>query len=138
MKYDFTSIIDRKGKDAIAVDAPGKIKNGSFFAEADIQDGFDLIPMWVADMNFPTVPSIPAAIIERAKHPTYGYFFPRKEYFEAIINCLDKLLNPNSTNLRYYSVAEAFVSRQSHWGGKPINQQANAGLRNSSPFPISA
>lgn len=86
MKYDFTSIMDRKGKDATAVDAPGKIKNGSFFAEADIQDGFDIIPMWVADMNFPTVPSIPTAIIERAKHPAYGYFLPRKEYFEAIIN----------------------------------------------------
>ena len=36
-------------------------------------------------MNFPTVPTIPQAIIERANHPMYGYFDPREEYFDAII-----------------------------------------------------
>ena len=50
------------------------------------KDGFDIIPMWVADMNFPTVPTIPEAIIERAKHPAYGYFSPREEYFQSIID----------------------------------------------------
>ena len=76
MKYDFTTIIDRHGKDALAVDyPPGKPK-----------DGFDVIPMWVADMNFATAPSIPEAIIERTKHACYGYFIPRDEYFDAIIN----------------------------------------------------
>ena len=49
------------------------------------KDGFDVIPMWVADMNFPTVPTIPEAIIERAKHPAYGYFSPSEEYFSSII-----------------------------------------------------
>ncbi len=38
------------------------------------KEGYDVIPMWVADMNFPTVPTIPEAIIERAQHPAYGYF----------------------------------------------------------------
>lgn len=86
MKYDFTSVMERKGKDATAVDAPGHMKRKDFFSEADIKEEFDIIPMWVADMNFPTVPTIPEAIIERAKHPAYGYFLPRKEYFDAIIN----------------------------------------------------
>lgn len=33
----------------------------------------DLIAMWVADMDFPTVPQVVEALIERAKHPVYGY-----------------------------------------------------------------
>lgn len=80
MNYDFTSIIERHGKDAIAVDGLGK-----GFAPDPPKEGFDVIPMWVADMNFPTVPTIPEAIIERTKHPAYGYFNPRKEYFDSII-----------------------------------------------------
>ena len=82
MKYDFTSILDRKGMDAIAVDAPG---NTVFSPNGPSREGFDLIPMWVADMNFPTVPTVPQAIIQRAQHPAYGYFSPRKEYFDAIL-----------------------------------------------------
>ena len=76
MKYDFTTIMDRHGKDAIAVDGSNLIPP---------KDGFDFIPMWVADMNFPTVPTIPEAIIERARHPAYGYFEIRDEYFDSII-----------------------------------------------------
>ncbi len=83
MKYDFTSILDRKGMDAIAV-APEDDPYG-IAPVGEIKEGFDLIPMWVADMNFPTVPTITDAIIERAKHPAFGYFGPRKEYFDSII-----------------------------------------------------
>lgn len=75
MQYDFTSIMDRRGMDALAVDAPPGLP----------KEGFDVIPMWVADMNFPTVPTVPQAIIQRAQHSAYGYFDPRKEYFDAII-----------------------------------------------------
>lgn len=82
MKYDFTSIIDRHGKDAIAVDGLG---TRSGFAPELPKEGFDIIPMWVADMNFPTVPTIPQAIIKRAEHPAYGYFDPTDEYFDSII-----------------------------------------------------
>ena len=82
MKYDFTSIIDRKGMDALAVEGFGKHPGMS---PSEPKEGFDFIPMWVADMNFPTVPTIPAAIIERAKHPAYGYFVPREAYYDAII-----------------------------------------------------
>jgi len=80
MTYDFTSIIDRRGMDAIAVDLLGQD-----WAPDAPKDGFDPIPMWVADMNFPTCPTIQQAIIERAQHPCFGYFRPRQEYFDAII-----------------------------------------------------
>lgn len=83
MKYDFTSILDRQGMDAIAVEGPGKTV---FSPAGPTKAGFDLIPMWVADMNFPTVPSVPRAIIQRAQHPAYGYFDPRAEYYDAIIS----------------------------------------------------
>ena len=78
MKYDFTSILDRTGKDAIAVEhipIPG----------AQVKEGFDRIPMWVADMNFPTVPTIVDAMMERVRHSAYGYFDPSKEYYRSII-----------------------------------------------------
>ena len=81
MKYDFTSILDRRGKDAIAVDLVG----GPGSAYPAPREGFDVIPMWVADMNFPSLPTIQEAMIERAKHPAFGYFSPRKEYFDSII-----------------------------------------------------
>lgn len=83
MKYDFTSILDRKGKDAMAVDVVGAA--GQAFSYPAPREGFDVIPMWVADMNFPVVPTIQEAMIQRAKHPTFGYFLPRQEYTDAII-----------------------------------------------------
>jgi cystathionine beta-lyase len=82
MKYDFTSIMDRRGKDAIAVDGLGTLPG---FAPDLPKDGYDTIPMWVADMNFPTVPSICEAIVERVQHPAFGYFSPSEEYYNAII-----------------------------------------------------
>ena len=87
MKYDFTSIMDRHGKDAIAVDGLGGMAG---FAPGLPKEGFDIIPMWVADMNFPAVPTIPEAMIERAKHPAYGYFNPSDEYFDSIIRWQEK------------------------------------------------
>ncbi len=81
MKYDFTSILDRKGKDAIAVDMVGA--PGSPYPAP--KEGFDVIPMWVADMNFPVVPTIQEAMIRRVQQPTFGYFMPTEKYFDAII-----------------------------------------------------
>ena len=82
MKYDFTSIMDRHGKDAIAVDAVGKPGG---FGPGGPKDGFDVIPMWVADMNFATVPTVVEAMQQRIAHPAYGYFSPTEEYFGSII-----------------------------------------------------
>ena len=82
MQYDFTSHLDRHGMDAIAVDAPG---TGGFAPDAP-KDGYDLIPMWVADMNFATVPTIQQAIIRRAQHPAFGYFETTDAYYNGIIH----------------------------------------------------
>ncbi len=81
MRYDFTSIMDRHGRDAIAVDGLGK-----GFAPGAPKPGFDPIPMWVADMNFPTCPTITQAILDRAAHPAFGYFSPPEAYYEKIIS----------------------------------------------------
>ena len=83
MKYDFTTIMDRHGMDAIAVDGLSEDGQGS---PAKPKEGFDIIPMWVADMNFATVPTVQEAIAERVKHPAFGYFDPREEYFQEIID----------------------------------------------------
>ena len=87
MKYDFVSIIDRKGKDALAVDLIPMFLEGE--NPVKVREGFDMIPMWVADMNFPVLPTITDAIIERAKHPTFGYFEIRDEYYDSIIRWQD-------------------------------------------------
>ncbi len=82
MKYDFTSIIDRRGKDALAIDSLGSHMGSA----PDLpREGFDAIPMWVADMNFPTVPTVQEAIIQRAGHPAFGYYIPTEEYYRSII-----------------------------------------------------
>lgn len=85
-KYDFETLIDRHGHDAIAVDGAG---NG-FGPDRPTVEGYDFIPMWVADMNFPTADSIVDAIIERAKHPMFGYFSPVDEYYDSIIRWHEK------------------------------------------------
>ena len=80
MKYDFEHMPERRGMDAIAVDSIGKPG-----APAGPKEGFDAIPMWVADMNFATCPAIQEAVIRRVKHPAFGYFEPSEEYYRAII-----------------------------------------------------
>ena len=78
MKYDFTSLMDRKGHDATALDRipiPG----------AKVDDGFSVLPMWVADMNFPTLPTILDELEARLQHHHFGYFMLPDEYFDSII-----------------------------------------------------
>ena len=87
MQFDFGTMLDRRGKDAMAVESLG-MPGG--FAPAAPKDGYDAIPMWVADMNFPTAPAVTRAIVERAEHPAYGYFMPSKAYFDAIIGWHEK------------------------------------------------
>ena len=85
MKYDFTSIMDRHGKDAMAVDGLGK-----GFAPEPPEEGFDAIPMWVADMNFPACPSITESMVKRIEHPAFGYFEATDEYYNSIIDWHEK------------------------------------------------
>ena len=53
-KFNFTQIIDRKGKDAIAFDLLGV----QYWESKKPKEGFDSIPIWVADINFAVPPSI--------------------------------------------------------------------------------
>lgn len=80
MKYDFETLYERRGMDAIAVEGVGGPG-----APAAPGDGFDVIPMWVADMNFATCPAITEAISRRVQHPLFGYFEPTEAYYRSII-----------------------------------------------------
>lgn len=84
MKYDFTTIIDRAGKDATAFDGIGKTVWG--FEPDKAKPGFDEIPMWVADMNFATCPAVVQTMEQRLKHPLFGYFLPSDAYYQRIID----------------------------------------------------
>lgn len=87
MKYDFETIIKRDGMDALAVDVPRQERaDGTGYFGVPIKDGLDAIPMWVADMNFAAPSVIPDTMKKRLEHPVYGYFSPREEYFQAIID----------------------------------------------------
>ena len=86
MHYDFTSVLDRVGQDALALEPAAAMRANS----VPIREGFTPIPMWVADMNFATVPTVQEAIICRTQHPAFGYFNPRQEYFDAIIRWQEK------------------------------------------------
>ena len=79
MKYDFTTILERKGRDALAVDALGE----PGFPGVP-EEGWSVIPMWVADMNFPVPPVIQEHLSHRISHPAFGYFEPSEEYYSAI------------------------------------------------------
>jgi cystathionine beta-lyase len=72
MKYDFDKYIDRKGTDSVKYDL-----NGEYFGTDE------LLPMWVADMDFEVPDFIREAVIERAMHPVYGYTFRPRRFFEA-------------------------------------------------------
>lgn len=109
--------MDRRGLDSIAVDNPGQVPG----APGGPKDGYDLIPMWVADMNFPTVPTVPKALIARASHPAYGYFNLSDDYFNSIINWQEirnKVSNLTKEHIGYengvlgcvVSAAQAFCS----------------------------
>lgn len=86
MQYDFTSVLDRVGKDAIALEPEAAMRANP----VPIRAGFTPIPMWVADMNFATVPTVQEAIIRRTQHPAFGYFNTRQEYYDAIIRWHEK------------------------------------------------
>ncbi len=85
MRFDFTTIMDRKGKDALAVDA---LSDHS--SPRAPKEGFDIIPMWVADMNFGTAPSIVESMKARLDHTAFGYFMPRPEFYEGLIQWQEK------------------------------------------------
>ena len=79
MKYDFTTVLNREGRDLIAAE---KIPFEGIREKAP----FDRIPMWVADMSFPTAPCVLEAIRERLSFPNFGYFSESEAYTRAILD----------------------------------------------------
>ena len=55
----------------------------------------DVIPFWVADMDFACAPPIIEAIQQRAQHPVFGYTIRGPEYYSAVIDWLSKRFNWN-------------------------------------------
>jgi cystathionine beta-lyase len=78
-KYDFDTVIDRRGTNALKTDVLEQ-RYGSA----------DLIPLWVADMDFLSPPEVTEAIMERVKHGIFGYTCPSQSYYDAIINWVEK------------------------------------------------
>jgi cysteine-S-conjugate beta-lyase len=70
---DFDEVIDRRGSYSLKWDNP---KNRPGLP--------DIIPLWVADMDFAPPPAVTEAIRKRAEHPIFGYTRPLREYNEAV------------------------------------------------------
>lgn len=49
----------------------------------------DVLPLWVADMDLPTSPAIQQALLNRIKHPIYGYTTYCDDYFASIVRWMD-------------------------------------------------
>ena len=78
MKYNFDEIIDRKNNHSVK------------YCEIDKKFGVDkdsdIIPLWIADMDFKTAQPIIDAIQKKAEHGIFGYVYRPDEYFESFIN----------------------------------------------------
>ena len=71
MKYDFDKITPRRG---------------SHSYKWDSAEGDDVLPMWVADMDFRTAPAVVEALRKRVEHGIFGYTKVPQEYYYAVIN----------------------------------------------------
>lgn len=82
MKYDFDMICSREGTSCSKWD-----RRKDVFGTADV------IPMWVADMDFPAAQPIIEAIKERAAHEFYGYTEPGTKEVEAVVQRMERKFN---------------------------------------------
>lgn len=79
MKYNFDEVIERRGTDSVKWDG---VKN--------IWGSDDLIPMWVADMDFRTPPFVIEALRKRLEHEILGYTFACEEWYTSIFDWLQR------------------------------------------------
>ena len=75
--YQFDEVVDRTNTNSLKYDA-----RQAFFGSADV------LPLWVADMDFKTPDFIISALKRRLEHEILGYTFRDDRYFESIINWL--------------------------------------------------
>ena len=73
MAYDFDTLINRKGTDSLKFD---------FAAERGYPG--DVLPLWVADMDFPAPPEVNKALEAAVSHGIYGYSEVKKDYNETV------------------------------------------------------
>ena len=71
MNYDFDELVDRRGTGCV---------------KWDESPNSDVIPLWVADMDFKAAPAIQEAIRKRAEHGVFGYTVVGNDYYEAVIS----------------------------------------------------
>ena len=79
MIYDFDRIVPRENTNCVKYDLRDVVFGNS-----------DVLPMWVADMDFETPDFARKAVMQRAEHPVYGYHFKDKPYFLAIQGWLSR------------------------------------------------
>jgi len=77
MKHNFDLVIPREGTNSVKWD-PAILKR--IFG---IEDG-RILPLWVADMDFPAPPSVTEALHKRVEHGIFGYSAPLDDYFSAV------------------------------------------------------
>lgn len=79
MKYDFDKIIPRRGTNSYKWDSS--------------LVGKDVLPLWVADMDFRTAPAITDALAKRVAHGIFGYSYVPDEYYTAVIRWFERRHN---------------------------------------------
>ena len=82
IKYDFDQVIDRSNTNSVKVDALEEVFGSK-----------DLIPLWVADMDFLSPPEITEALTKRVAHGIFGYVEPGEAYYNSIKNWLNSKHN---------------------------------------------
>ncbi|MBL6990779.1 MAG: putative C-S lyase [Bacteriovoracaceae bacterium] len=80
----FNSKVDRRGSNCEKYD---------FYHESYSVEQGDYLPLWVADMDFPSPPCVVDALKERLDHPVLGYSGTSESYFQSIINWYEKRYN---------------------------------------------
>ena len=85
MKYDFDQVVNRRGSGCYKWDSesPLPVVDGPQ-PEDNVTN--DIIPMWVADMDFQVAPAIREALQRRVEHGVFGYTLVPDSYYQAIIN----------------------------------------------------
>lgn len=79
MKYNFDEVIERRGTDSVKWDGVENVWGRK-----------DLLPMWVADMDFRTPPFVMDALRRRLDHEVLGYTFACEEWYTSICSWLHK------------------------------------------------
>ena len=90
-RYDFDELVDRRGTGCVKWDErPQVLAEASEQVRADASAGIstnpDIIPLWVADMDFKAAPAIQEAVRKRAEHGVFGYTVVDDDYYEAVIS----------------------------------------------------